>query len=66
MGKIPGWVNKVNSIDDTGIRTDVSEQGKTFGFLQIVGGVYSAFYPTVAMDERHTLQTFNLNIQLEK
>jgi len=66
MGKIPGWVNKVNSIDDTGIRTDVSEQGKTFGFLHIVGGVYSAFYPTVAMDERHTLQTFNLNIQLEK
>jgi len=66
MGRIPAWVKEVNSIDDSRIRNDVSEQSKTFGLLHIVGGVYSAFYPTISMDERHTLQTINLNIQLEK
>jgi hypothetical protein len=64
-GRIPGWVNDVNSTDDTNIKKDVSEQAKTYGFKDITEGVYSAFYPTVSMDESHILQTLNLNVQLE-
>lgn len=63
--KIPKWVNEVNSTDDTNIRKDVSEQSKTYGFKHIIDGVYSAFYPTISIDEHHVLQTINLNIQLE-
>jgi hypothetical protein len=63
--KIPKWANEVNSTDDTNIRRDVSEQTKTYGFKHIVDGVYSAFYPSISIDERHVLQTINLNIQLE-
>jgi hypothetical protein len=65
MGKIPEWINNVNSTDDANIRRDVSEQTKTYGFKHIVDGVYSAFYPTISMNELHVLQTINLNIQLE-
>ena len=65
IGKIPEWVEKVNSIDDTNIKTDISEQGRTYGFKHIVEGAYSAFYPTIPMNEPHVLQTLNLNIQLE-
>jgi len=64
-GKIPEWVHKVNSTDDVNIKKDISEQVKTYGFKDIMEGVYSAFYPTVSMDEPHVLQTLNLNIQLE-
>jgi len=64
-GKIPEWVDKVNSTDDVNIKKDVSEQSKTYGFKDIMEGVYSAFYPTVSMDEPHVLQTLNLNVQLE-
>jgi hypothetical protein len=63
--KIPKWVNEINSIDDTNIRKNVSEQSKTYGFKHIVDGVYSAFYPTISIEEPHVLQTINLNIQLE-
>ena len=63
--KIPKWVNEVNSTDDTNIKKDISEQAKTYGFKRIVEGVYSAFYPTISMDEHHVLQTVNLNVQLE-
>ena len=64
-GRIPEWVNRVNSKDDTNIKNDVSEQAKTYGFKDITEGVYSAFYPTVSMDESHVLQTLNISVQLE-
>jgi hypothetical protein len=62
MGRIPEWVNSVHSEDDTNILRDTSEQAKTFGFRHIVGGAYEAFYPAISMNERHVLQTINLNI----
>jgi hypothetical protein len=64
-GRIPEWVNEVNSTDDVNIKTDKSEQAKTYGFKRIMEGVYSAFHPTVSMDEPHVLQTATLNVQLE-
>jgi len=63
-GRIPAWVNAVNSTDDAGIKKDVSEQAKTYGFKWIVDGVYKAFYPSVSIDEPHVLQSVNLNVQL--
>jgi hypothetical protein len=65
MGKIPNWVDEINSTDDTNIKNDISQQGKTYGFKHIVQGAYSAFYPTIPMNEPHVFQTLNLNIQLE-
>jgi hypothetical protein len=64
-GRIPEWVNEVNSTDDVNIKTDKSEQAKTYGFKRIMEGVYSAFHPTVSMDEPDVLQTATLNVQLE-
>ena len=63
-GRIPEWVNAVNSTDDTNIKKDQAEQAKTYGFKWIVDGVYRAFYPSVSIDEPHVLQTVNLNVQL--
>jgi hypothetical protein len=63
-GRIPEWVNTVNSTDDADIKKDASEQAKTYGFKWIVEGVYAAFHPAVSMDEPHVLQTINLNVQL--
>jgi len=63
-GRIPEWVNAVNSTDDSDIKKDASEQVKTYGFKWIVEGVYKAFYPSVSIDEPHVLQSINLNVQL--
>jgi len=63
-GRIPEWVNAVNSEDDVDIKKNVSEQAKTYGFKNIVRGVYSAFYPDISIDAPHVLQSVNLNVQL--
>jgi hypothetical protein len=63
-GRIPEWVNAVNSTDDADIKKDASEQAKTYGFKWIMEGVYAAFYPSVSIDEPHVLQAVNLNVQL--
>jgi len=63
-GRIPEWVNAVNSTDDADIKKDASEQAKTYGFKWIVEGMYKAFYPSVSIDEPHVLQAVNLNVQL--
>jgi len=63
-GRIPEWVNAVNSTDDADIKKDASEQAKTYGFKWIMEGVYAAFYPSVSIDEPHVLQSINLNVQL--
>lgn len=62
--RIPEWVNTVNSTDDTDIKKHADEQTKTYGFKQIVEGVYAAFYPSFFIDEPHVLQSVNLNVQL--
>jgi len=47
LSKIPSWVNQYSSIDDSAIKSNVSEQKKTFGLKFLVGGVFDAFkyYP---------------------
>jgi len=66
-GRIPEWVNVVNSEDDVDIKRNVDdEQAKTYQFKSIVEGVYSAFYPNISIDEPHVLQSVNLNVQLGK
>ncbi len=66
IGKMPKWVDAVNSTDDSNIKRDESEQGKTYGFKRLVSGVYSAFFPGISVDEPYTLHTINLSIQMEE
>jgi hypothetical protein len=65
IGKMPKWVDAVNSADDSNIKRDESEHGKTYGFKRLVSGVYSAFFPGISVDESYPLQTINLSVQLE-
>jgi len=66
IGKMPKWVDAVNSTDDSNIKRDESEQGKTYGFKRLVSGVYSAFFPGISVDEPYPLQTINLSVQMEE
>jgi hypothetical protein len=66
IDKMPKWVNAINSTDDSNIKRDESEQGKTYGFKRLVGGVYSAFFPGISVDESYPLQTINLSVQMEE
>jgi len=45
IGKVPSWVYRTTSNNDTKIETDDSEMQKTFGFKYLVDGVCDAFYP---------------------
>jgi hypothetical protein len=48
LSKVPAWVNNSSSTDDSNIKSDTSEQNKTFGLSYLVEGVSEAFnyYPS--------------------
>ena len=61
LGKMPGWVIKSTSTDDSSIATDDNEKQKTFGLKYLVEGINDAFYPQSGSSPINTL-----NISIKK
>jgi hypothetical protein len=66
VDKMPSWVKEAASKDDFGILGNPLEQGRTYGFEELVTGVFRGFYPDILPDSLRVLQTLSINIQKEQ
>ena len=60
VGKMPSWVFKSTSIDDSNILNDKNEQQKSFGLQYLVEGVSDAFYPK---SNSNAINSINITIK---
>ena len=61
ISKLPSWIGASNSINDSNINENKSEQNKTFGLDYLMNGVIDAFnfYPDV---EKNVISEFTIKI----
>lgn len=55
IGRLPAWVARSSSSDDTELLSDGTEELKTYGLEYLVKGVADAFYPASQPNTLHTL-----------
>lgn len=60
LNKLPKWVSKYSSINDSNILADQNEKSKTFGLEYLISGVYDAFQNTA---DRNVITSFKISIE---